>query len=134
MRRIGLYLGFPPEGGGAFQYAQSVLSALIALPDTRYRVVVVYSHPAWEAKLDVCPAQVERAVVSEAWWDAIIKPALRFGFPLSPWRAVAPYIHPLTRLLHDLSCDLWFFPAQDICTYATPVTAVRHRPRSDASL
>lgn len=124
MKRVGIYLGFPPEGGGAFQYAQSVMSALVALPKNRFRIVVVYSHPAWEAKLANCDARIERIPVRERWWDTAIKAALRFGFPLRPWRAAASFIHPLSRRLRGLSCDLWLFPAQDVWTYAIPVPSV----------
>ena len=124
MRRIGLYLGFPPEGGGAFQYAQSVLSALMALPDDRYRIVVAYSHPAWGPRLDACHADVERIHIREGWLDKTVRNGLRFGFPLRLWRALAPLIHPLTRRLQRAACNLWLFPAQDVWTYAITVPAI----------
>jgi glycosyltransferase involved in cell wall biosynthesis len=124
MRRIGLYLGFPPEGGGAFQYAQSILSALLSLPASGYRVVVAHSHPAWASRLEVCGASIERVPVHEGLADRIVKAGLRFGFPLAPWRAMAAHIHPLTSRLRNADCDLWIFPAQDIWTYAVPVPAV----------
>ncbi|QIK36955.1 glycosyltransferase family 4 protein [Caldichromatium japonicum] len=124
MKRVGIYLGFPPEGGGAFQYAQSVLSALSALPSTQYRIVVAYSHPAWASRLDGCDAQVERIWVHEGLLDSAIRAGLRFGFPLSLWRLMAPAIHPLTRCLRHATCDLWVFPAQDVWTYAIPVPAL----------
>ena len=124
MKRIGLYLGFPPEGGGAFQYAQSVLSALLALPDAEYQIVVAYSHPAWGSRLEGCASHVERIRDHEGFVDMGVKAALRFGFPLPPWRMVAKYIHPLTRRMRAAACDLWVFPAQDIWTYAIPVPAV----------
>jgi glycosyltransferase involved in cell wall biosynthesis len=116
--------GNPPEGGGAFQYAQSVLSVLSALPEASYRIVVAYSHPAWESRLVGSASHVECMRVRYGILDMGVKAALRFGFPLMPWRTVAKYIHPLTRRMRAAACDLWLFPAQDIWTYAIPVPAV----------
>jgi len=124
MRRIGLYLGFPPEGGGAFQYAQSIFRSLADLPPGHYTIVVAYSHPAWQERIRSFTSTIEEVPVQERWWDSAIKLALRFGFPITLWRALAPFLHPLSRRLRRLSCDVWLFPAQDIWTYGIPVPAI----------
>jgi len=124
MRRIGLYLGFPPEGGGAFQYALSVLEALASLPDSRYEIVVAHSHPAWQAKLVRFGGRFAKVQLHEGLLETLIRTALRFGLPLSLWRWVAPHIHPFTQTLLTQGCDLWFFPAQDVWTYAVPIPSI----------
>lgn len=120
MKRIGLYLGFPPEGGGAFQYAQSVLDALLNLPPSRYEILVAYSHTAWSPKLQKLDSRVLKIATHEGKLETLVRTALRFGLPLSIWRNIAKYVHPFTRQLMDQGCDLWLFPAQDVWTYAIP--------------
>ncbi len=124
MKLIGLYLGFAPDGGGAFQYAHSILLALAALPPDEFRVLVAYSLPEWEAKLEPLDDHIERLPLSEGLPEAIIRNFLRLGFPLTWWRRIAPSLHPLTRQVLARGCDLWIFPAQDIWTYGFPLPAL----------
>ena len=46
-KRICLYLGAKPSGGGTFQYNQAMIDAVAALPADRYEVTVVCSSPLW---------------------------------------------------------------------------------------
>ena len=111
MKRIGLYLGFPPDGGGVFQYAQSVLDAVAALPADRYEVVAAHSHPAWAAIVAQHASRIRSVLVREGRFEPALRFALRQGFPLALWRRLAPAIHRLTRNLLRQNCDLWIFPA-----------------------
>ncbi|MBI5938596.1 MAG: glycosyltransferase family 4 protein [Betaproteobacteria bacterium] len=122
MKRIGLYLGFPPEGGGAFQYAQSVLDALANLPPSHYEIVVAHAHPAWPTKLEKYGSRLAHIELHEGGMEFLIRTALRFGLPLSLWRRAGRYLHPFTQRLLDEACDLWLFPAQEVWTYAVPTT------------
>lgn len=122
MKRIGLYLGFPPEGGGAFQYAQSVLEALASLPPSRYEIVVAGSNSAWLHTLEKYNDRFEYLKAHLTYRDFIISGILRFGLSLPLWRSIAGFAHRLSRLLITQHCDLWIFPAQDIWTYAIPTT------------
>jgi glycosyltransferase involved in cell wall biosynthesis len=124
MNRIGLYLGFPPEGGGAFQYAQSVLAAVAALPNNDYEIVVAHAHPAWSKILDGYNPKINSLAVREGRLEPAIRFALRQGFPIVLWRWIAPNIHALTRRLLRQNCDLWIFPAQDVLTYALPTGTI----------
>lgn len=119
MKRIGLYLGFPPEGGGAFQYAQSMLTAISALPRSAYDVVAAAAHPAWSSILAKHP-DIEVLTLHESRFEPATRLALRLGFPIALWHRLAPYVHRLTRHLLRQECDLWIFPAQDVLTYALP--------------
>lgn len=120
-RRVGLYLGFPPEGGGAFQYAQSVLEATHSLPALKYEVVVYYTHPAWEPRLEKYANRMKTVTFRSNWLDVFLEYGLRFGVPLGIYRRLARNIHPLARRLLHENCDLWIFPAQEVWTYALPV-------------
>lgn len=122
MKRIGLYLGFPPEGGGAFQYAQSVFEALASFPPSRYEIVVACSNSAWLHTLEQYNGRFEYLEVHLTYRDLIIGGFLRFGLSLSLWRSIAGFTHRLSQLLITQNCDLWIFPAQDIWTYAIPTT------------
>lgn len=124
MIRIGLYLSFPPDGGGAFQYAYSILEALERFPASDYQVAVAYSHPAWQTRILDSPVRMRSFAVQEGLLDECLRVALRFGFPVSVWRVLSKRIHPLTRRLLSEAADIWIFPAQDVWTYAAPVPAV----------
>ena len=124
MKHIGLYLGFAPDGGGAFQYAHSILLALAALPTDEYCVLVAYSLPEWEVKLDFLGDHIGRLPLTEGLPEAIIRYLLRFGFPIIWWRRIAPLLHPLARRVMAGQCDLWIFPAQDVWSYAFPLPAL----------
>lgn len=124
MKRIGLYLDFPPEGGGAFQYAQTVLEGLASLHPSRYEIVVAHTHLAWAAKLERFGDRLAHFQLHEGRQEFLIRTALRFGLPLPLWRWAAPRVHAFTRRLLSQSCDLWFFPAQDVWTYAIPAPSL----------
>lgn len=120
MKRVGLYLGFPPEGGGAFQYASSMLLALSSLPNSKYQPVVAHSHPAWEKWLDHDLPVIESHAVATGVLDDAARHLLRIGFPAATWRRISIALGGIESKLHGLACDLWIFPAQDHLCYALP--------------
>ncbi|WP_337054508.1 glycosyltransferase family 1 protein [Pseudoxanthomonas sp. USHLN014] len=121
MKRIGLYLGFPPQGGGAFQYAASLLVALRALPTADYRAVVAHAHPAWAERLQRDSIGIESHAVAPDRRDTAIRLLLRLGMPARTWRrALASRIGGVERQLTRLGCDIWIFPAQDYLAYSMP--------------
>ena len=113
MKRIGIFLGFPPEGGGAFQYAHSVLIALAALPAEEFEVVAVHAHPAWSKYVTALSPKVRPVAVRPRAIDGIASIALRTGFPVWFWRKIARHVHPLSATLLDLRCDYWVFPGHE---------------------
>lgn len=127
MKRIGLYLSSAPEAGGAFQYSQSMLAALAALPDD-YQLVAVYSHPAWEQKLALYGGRLLVVPVHEGIAERIARFLLKEGLPVGAWHAVARVAQPLARRLLRMQCALWVFPAQDVLSYAlaAPTVGVIH--------
>lgn len=117
--RVGIYLGFPPEGGGAYQYAFSLLTALASLP-SGYKVVAAYSHSSWQEKLQAFDGILNTIHIREGLAESLIKTLLRFGLPLPFWHRLSTRCHPFTQRLLGQSCDLWIFPTQDVWTYAFP--------------
>lgn len=124
MNRLGIYLGFPPEGGGAFQYANSIVEAAAALPPSDFEIVAVYTHPAWQERLEVLAAHVRPVAARSGAYDAAVAIMLRSGLPARFWRRHARRIHPLAATILRLQCDCWVFPAQDYLTYALPVASI----------
>ena len=123
MKRIGLYLGIPPEGGGAFQYSLSMLEAVNALPRDRFQPVVVFCRSEWKALVDRC--ELDTVFVPTPWWSELFAYSWRkLGLPLNAWRCAAPYVDPPSRALIALKCDLWIYPAQDPMAYMLPAPAL----------
>jgi glycosyltransferase involved in cell wall biosynthesis len=120
MKRIGLYLGFPPDGGGAFQYAQSILAATLSLPAAEYDIFIAHAHPAWLPLLQPHATRAKLLPTPRDRLEPLFHFFLRQGVAPALWRSVARRLHPGTRKLLDQECDLWICPAQDVLTYALP--------------
>jgi len=123
MKKIGLYLGSEPNGGGAFQYGISILNAVSTLPIDNYEVLVVYSTLSWGEILKKYSVKVRYVSLSSferkiaLWWR-------RIGFSTILWRKIAPKLHPFTRKFMQSDCDLWIFPSQDIWAYRIPIKGI----------
>lgn len=123
MTRLGLFLGVAPHVGGMFQYAQSLLAALGALPEDRFRVNVAYTDSLWDKYL--ARYRFERTSVPAgrlALRMSEVMMGLRVPGPVC--RALTPWINPAVRAMISARCDLWIFPAQDILAYQAPVPAL----------
>jgi glycosyltransferase involved in cell wall biosynthesis len=111
--KIGLYLGIPPEGGGAHQYAKTMLLALEQLErGSRLSLTVAYAHPSWH-DLVAHHAADRRLQISRGYLDKVWRAAFRFGFPPGILRAALRALPGEHRLLDEAACDLWIFPAQE---------------------
>jgi len=121
--KIGLFLGIEPTSGGTFQYNQTILDALIYLPQNEYEVVIGFSHKAWQQYL-------ERYECSKVWipqgswgriWGQLLHHSLINTYV---WRRFSPYFHPAVKAFVQTECDLWIFPSQDPWCYLAPVPAL----------
>lgn len=123
MKRIGIFLGMRPESGGVFQYTESMLGALSALPPSEFEIAVVYVDPVW---LDV---------LRNTRFSAIRPRFADFGLALSKLlrethlpgflcRAITRLFNPLARAIVAEHCDLWIFPGNDAINYQAGVQAV----------
>jgi glycosyltransferase involved in cell wall biosynthesis len=123
MKKIGLFLEAVPVSGGTFQYNQSVLDAVAALPPQRFSVVVGYTSELWLEYLkayDVKAVSVPRGVLGRALglaWTLL-------GLPMGLWRKICPFFHPMAKTLLREDCDLWIFPSQDARSFQFPLSAL----------
>ena len=124
MKKIGLYLGSEPSGGGAFQYGQTMLEAVAALPKKDYTVSVGYSSPLWAKILTEYDVATSYRIALRSYEQAIALWWRRLGFPTTLWRNIIVPLHSFTQRFICENCDLWIFPAQDIWSYRVPVPAL----------
>ena len=123
MLKVGIFLRAREEMGGTLQYNLGVLAAARLLPRERYQVVVASSGDYWQQRLQgsgFSHIRLGNTLVSRAsaeLWG-------RFRLPVSLWRALAPFWHPLTVRFRRQGCDVWIFPSQDSMAYWIPVPSL----------
>jgi hypothetical protein len=122
-KKIGLFLEYAPSGGGTFQYNQSVLDALAALPPERFSVVVAYTYDVWLEYLKAY--DVKTVLVPRGFWSRAVGLGWSLlGLPMGLWRKICPLFHPMAKALLRERCDLWIFPSQDVRGFQFPVPAL----------
>ena len=123
MTKVGIYLRARPEMGGTLQYNLSILKAAELLPRDRFEIVVAFSSDYWRDKIqrfDLKKLYLGNAFISRAsvvLWH-------RLHLPVSVWRKLAPFWHPLAREFIRQECDVWVFPSQDSMSYWMPVRSL----------
>jgi len=118
MKRIGLYLDSVLKGG-TFQYNLSMLDAVLALPPSKFEIVICYTSDLWNEYLkqnNVNAIRIERTYFSRVWFQ--------FRKPLFTWRYLSKYIDTFTKSFLKQDCDLWIFPSQDIWAYSLPIRSL----------
>jgi glycosyltransferase involved in cell wall biosynthesis len=122
-KKIGLFLKAQPSDGGSFRYSQAMVEALASLPREEFEVVVVFTNNNWQEKLKYydLPAKM----INIGFWDrAFVKVWRSIGLPISGWRKICYFFHPMAKELIQQNCDLWIFPSQDTWSYQVPVPAL----------
>ncbi len=122
MKKVGIYLGSDPHAGGVFQYNQTILDVLRALPRNEFEMIVVYTNPKWGKYVaqDTTAFYIERSFFDKL----IFKFWTTLCLPVACWRRFAPLVHPFVRTLIRYECDFWVFPSQDMWSYMVPVPAL----------
>jgi len=111
-KKICLYLGAKPSGGGTFQYNQAMIDAVTALPADQFAVTIVCSSALWFEYLN--PFNVEKLLVQPLLVvQAVRKLWRRLGLPMSWWLQLVRRLCPVIRSLQLLNPDLCIFPSQD---------------------
>jgi glycosyltransferase involved in cell wall biosynthesis len=124
MKRIGLFLETEPHYGGAFQYNQTVLDAVAALPRDKFEIVVGFTSVKWVDYLKPYEG-VQGVLIPRGFWGRLIGLAwLLLRLPMGLWRKICPLFHPMAKALLQQECDLWIFPSQDIRSFQFPVPAL----------
>ena len=123
MKRIGLFLGTTPSMGGAFQYSQLLLEAVVSLPAEEFEIVVAFTDSVWHRKLMYSKVKLLR-IAYPKWSFGLGAIVTLSGFPLTLWRRISTYLDPAARVLLEEQCDLWVFTSYSFVAYQMPVTAV----------
>jgi len=122
-KRIGLFLDYDPSDGGTFQYNQSMIDAVAALPADRFSVVFGYTSDSWLKYL--APYELRSVFINSGflgrvlslWWT-------RTGLPMAPWRRISRCFHPIAKALLRERCDLWIFPSPTAKSFQIAVPAL----------
>ncbi|MEO5365720.1 MAG: glycosyltransferase family 4 protein [Magnetococcus sp. WYHC-3] len=123
MKRIGVFLGAEPHAGGAFQYNQSIVTALAALPPGEFQCVAAFGAEVWRpllAQTPLRPVPLPVNVISRR----LVGGVERLHVPPLLWRWGGAWWEPVGRTVLAQRCDLWIFPSQDAWSYLLPVPAL----------
>jgi len=124
MKKIGLFLESEPHFGGTFQYNQTMLDAVAALPRDKYSVVVGYTSEKWVDYLKQYDG-VKGVPIPRGFWGRAIGLAwLLLRLPMGIWRKLTPLFHPMAKAVLRENCDLWIYPSQDVKSFQFPVPAL----------
>jgi len=120
--KIGVFLNATPSDGGAFQYSRSILEAVASLPEEKFETLAAYTNPAW---IDPLSGQnIPALALHPGIWGFLARKRISSRIPVSLWRQMSLYFHPLIRTMNQHACSLWIFPAQDTWTYLCPFPAL----------
>jgi glycosyltransferase involved in cell wall biosynthesis len=110
MKTICLFIDVGFGQGGTFQYNQQVLSALLALPRSRFTLEVYYVDEAWSR---IIPADVKK---SKLWYPEGLKRLFKILFVLGAPPSLMRFLVSCTPLktLSDARFDIRIFPSQDL--------------------
>lgn len=123
MKRLGLFLSTGLHDGGAFQYSQLLMEALVALPTAEYSVVVAYADPVWLQKVRSLGLEAFSVSLGQLVPAIALLPEL-LGARSRSWQRRVAYLHPSTAKVVSRGCDLWIFPQQDVWSTFFPVPAL----------
>lgn len=110
VKNICIFIDVPYGIGGAFQFNQQILSALLTLPSNKFKVTVFYVDNAWERLI---PEPTEKIKLHyPSYVKNIFKVLFSIGMPYS----VLKWLYSFTALnsMGDLRYSLAIFPSQDL--------------------
>jgi glycosyltransferase involved in cell wall biosynthesis len=110
MHKIILFLNTTPLNGGSFQYDQTILGAVLALPFNKYKVIILYTDDVWKQYL---PAEIAKGKINiGALHERIIQILIMLGVSANLLRRILRYIDPVVREIQRHHADLYVFPCQ----------------------
>ena len=112
-KKIGIFLSAEPSYGGTFQYCQSMLEAVAALPSNDFEVLAAYTNPIWKDILKKYPIKTVQISDNISYKNIQFKTVFRnieIGLSLK-WQL--KFLDPVSKVLVKQKCDLWIFPAQE---------------------
>ena len=122
-KKIGLFLDYNPGDGGTFQYNQTMIDAVAALPTDRFAVVFGYTSDVWLKYLDAY--NLKKVFVPSGFWGRVLSLVwTRLRLPMSTLRVISPFFHPMAKTLLREKSDLWIFPSPTAKSFQFPVPAL----------
>ncbi len=116
--RIGVYLGAEPYVGGSFQYNQSIIYALAALPKDNFEVVAFYVNDLWEDYLTKFTFRTKkiyhRRQLRDFWGAILFKIIKMIKLNLCNYKNIYAKFSKFSQQFDDEHLDLIIFPAQEI--------------------
>ncbi|MEO7367436.1 MAG: glycosyltransferase family 1 protein, partial [Gemmatimonadaceae bacterium] len=120
MKRIGVLLSASP-GGGAFQYTQAMLNAVLAFP-LKFGIAAAVGDPLW---LDMLPPRVNVLRLEDTTINRALNKAWHVArLPQSLWRKTVSRLDSNVRTLTGANCDLWICPNHDRYAFRAPIPAL----------
>lgn len=120
MIKIGVLLSASP-GGGAFQYTQAMLNAVLAFP-LKFAITAAVGDTLW---LDVLPSRVSVLRLEDTTVNRALNKAWHVArLPQSLWRKTAARLDSNVRALQKADCDLWICPNHDRYSFRAPIPAL----------
>lgn len=120
MKSIGVLLSASP-GGGAFQYTQAMLNAMLAFP-LKFGITAAVGDPLW---LDVLPPRVTVFRLEDTTINRALNKAWHVArLPQSLWRNTVARLDSNVRTLQSANCDLWICPNHDRFAFRAPIPAL----------
>lgn len=123
MKKIGIYLDFEPSGGGSYQYAASLLGALVGGCGANTRIVAFHTNREWLRHLDVFGVRgvfIRKPFSWRAgWWLW-----RRLGLSVPLWRGINRRFNPWAKAILSEQCDLCFFPTQNLDAVQLPIPSL----------
>lgn len=110
VKRLLLFLT-TAQGGGSYQYEQSVLAAVINMPNDEFEKHYLYIDSSWRQQLPE-NANAEQ-VTSSQLVKRFIQSLLTFRFSIWLLRLLLAYIHPVARKIQQINPDLLLIPSQE---------------------
>jgi len=122
MIRLGIVLSATP-GGGRFQYAQTVLDAVLRFPEADFELTAALSSPDWlslvpdkRVKIIWLTESARNRTVNRLWHASRLSTSL--------WRKVAPVLDSNVAALVGGHCDMWICPSNDRWSFRAPIPAL----------
>lgn len=111
MKKIILFLASTPSSGGNFQYDQTILKAILALPKEKFDITIIYTDKIWGNYID---NNIKKIGVS---FDCFTKRLLQFlivcEFPLNLIRNYFKKINAIAKIIIQENPALCIFPSQE---------------------
>lgn len=117
-KKIGIFLGCEPKGGGTFQYNLSIIDAAISLgSEEKLEIIFFTVHKEW---LKHIPEEYEVILCSRTLIEKIISVLLRQLIRNDErWRSLAMRLNSVGSVIDSNDCSIVIYPSQDSLSYLT---------------